>query len=268
MPAYQHLSDLRIQLCPKILPYPKGSSGTEQRGVCTNLGEAISLVLREGLVAWEPKGWMSSCSDTGQCQNLVARILISADGRGDERQYAQRSQASLVTSHDFSLVWSLPSIHLALPPQEPDPAVRIEENQPPSGSDCLYQAETILPTLRESIEIEKGHVVWRGEDPSVSPASTWRNWQGVRRQGLSWEKDCGIRVRNIPTELEEDFMTRSHLKRRLVEESGVTSEPTKQARRDKELSVEDMTYEKLDDGGGITEHEDEEAVEENQNSDN
>ena len=247
MPAYQHLSDLRIQLCPKILPYPKGSSGTEQRGVCTNLGEAITLVLREGLVAWEPKGWMSSCSDTGQCQNLVARILISADGRGDERQYAQRSQASLVTSHAFSLVWSLPSIHLALPPQEPDPAVRIEENQPPSGSDCLYQAETILPALRESIELEKGQVVWRGEKPSVSPASTWRNWQGVRRQGLSWEKDCGIRVWNIPTELEEDFRTRIHLKRRLGEESGVTSEPTKQA--------------KLDDGGRITEDEDEEAEE-------
>ena len=128
MPAYQHISDLRIQLCPKVVPYPKGSCGTEQRGVCTNLGEAITLVLREGLLAWKPKGWISSCCDTGQCQNLVARILISADGRGDERQYAQRSQASSDTSHAFSLVWSLPSIHLALPPQEPDRAEKIEED--------------------------------------------------------------------------------------------------------------------------------------------
>ena len=256
LPAYQHVSDLRIQLCPKIVPYPKGSSGNEQRGVCTNLGEAITLVLREGLAAWEPKGWMSSCSDTSQCQNLVARILISADGRGDERQHAQRSQASLDTSHAFSVVWSLPSIHLALPPQDLDHAVEMEENLPQSASDCLYQPESILPALRESIELEKGHVVWTGAAPSVSPASSWRNWQGVRRQGLSWEEECGIRVWSIPYQLEEDFMTRVPLKRRLDEDCGVGSEPTKLARRGKELLVEDMKVANLgvlmDGGGGIT----------------
>ena len=215
------------------------------------------LIHAEGLVAWEPKGWMSSCSDTSQCQNLVARILISADGRGDERQHAQRSQATLDTSHAFSLVWSLPSIHLALPPQDLDHSVEMEDNLPQYASDCLYQPKTILPALKESIELEKGHVVWTGAAPSVSPASNWRNWQGVRRQGLSWEEECGIRVWSIPNQLEEDFMTKAHLKRRLDEGWGVGSEPTKLARWDKELLVEDLKDDKLGvitdiRGGGIT----------------
>ena len=259
MPAYQHISDLRIQLCPKIVPYPKGSCGTEQRGVCTNLGEAITLVLREGLLAWKPKGWISSCCDTGQCQNLVARILISADGRGDERQYAQRSQASSDTSHAFSLVWSLPSIHLALPPQEPDRAEKIEEDPPQSVSDFLYQPETILPTLRESVELERGQVFWSGEEISVSPTCSWRNWQGVRKQGLSWEEEVGIRVWNIPSQLEKDFLTGGYLKGRLVEETGVESDMTKQARMEEELLVEEKLDEKL--SGGITENHQKEVEE-------
>ena len=111
LPAYQHLSDLRMSLCPPILKYPIGADEASQLGVYTNLGEAIKLVVVEGLVYWEASNWIPCCITSSSCSNLVASIMISGDGRGDEKQYTQKSQAN--TTRAFSLVWSLPSIHLA-----------------------------------------------------------------------------------------------------------------------------------------------------------
>ena len=199
MPAYQHLSDLRMKLCPKVLPYPLGTSGAAQRGVCTDLKSAIILVLREGLVAWEPRDWIPSCTETSLCQNLVARIVISADGRGDEKQYAQKSQASMDTSHAFSLVWSLTSIHLAEAPQEPSQDENVSslqtEETPLFTEEVLYDSKSILPEAKQMLE----------------------------------DEDDGIRVWSVPCELEED-LKRASLKRRLVEDLEIGGYKSKLAR--------------------------------------
>jgi hypothetical protein len=117
LPPYQHLSDLRLSLCPPIRTYPLGAPAAEQCGVCCDLTEALVLVLLQGLRSWEPGSWLPSCSTSGRCTNLVVRVLGSADGRGDEKQHAQRSQVTISTTHAFSLVFSMPSIHQAAPPE-------------------------------------------------------------------------------------------------------------------------------------------------------
>lgn len=118
-PPYQHLSDLRMTLCPNINEYPVGETvETEKMGVFSDLTEGIIMVLRGGLQSWEPQSWLPCCSsDCSECcPNLVVRVLIHGDGRGDERQYTQRAESKLDTSHAFSLVFSVPSVHLASPP--------------------------------------------------------------------------------------------------------------------------------------------------------
>ena len=117
LPPYQHLSDLRLSLCPPILAYPLGAPAAEQCGVCCDLTEALVLVLLQGLRSWQPASWLPSCSTSGRCTNLVVRVFGSADGRGDEKQHAKRSQVTLSTMHAFSLVYSLPSIHQAALPE-------------------------------------------------------------------------------------------------------------------------------------------------------
>jgi hypothetical protein len=117
LPPYQHLSDLRLSLCPPIRTYPLGAPAAEQCGVCCDLPEALVLVLLQGLRSWQPASWLPCCSTTGCCANLVVRVLGSADGRGDEKQHAQRSQVTIDTAHAFSLVYSVPSIHQAALPE-------------------------------------------------------------------------------------------------------------------------------------------------------
>ena len=198
LPAYQHLSDLRLKLCPKILPYPLGSSGAAQRGVCTDLKSAVILVLCEGLVAWLPRNWISSCSETSLCQNLVARIFISADGRGDEKQYAQKSQGSMDTSHAFSLVWSLTSIHLAMAPQdENEPSLATETRSLYTEEVLFYDSKSVLPAARQKLD----------------------------------DEEDGVRVWFVPSDLEED-LKRANLKRGSVEELEIGGDKSKLARRE------------------------------------
>lgn len=95
---YNHLSELRMALCPSLHPWPmESSSGTEvQRGVYANLGEAVRCVLLR-MIQYGSHQWFPSCCSLSNrnCANLVATVHISGDGRGDEKIYSQVSQVHL-----------------------------------------------------------------------------------------------------------------------------------------------------------------------------
>ena len=92
---YGFLSELRLALCPTLHPWPlESSSGLEvQRGVYADLGEAVRCVLLR-MIEYGGSEWFPSCCSTGNqnCANLVAKVHLSGDGRGDEKQYSQVSQ--------------------------------------------------------------------------------------------------------------------------------------------------------------------------------
>ena len=91
----------------------------------------------------------SSCSYS----NLCAKVVCSADGRGDEKEPQQRSQVHLDTSHAFSILFSIPSIH-----ELPQCKEREEDQTPGQGdlSECLrggnrleYKPNNVPDTLRD-----------------------------------------------------------------------------------------------------------------------
>ena len=123
---YSFPSALRASLVPPMVHYPLTAEPQDQTGVFVRLPEAIQAItlrllqfnLNQG--GWVPR--ISSCvGGEEEHSNLVVRVLGACDGRGDERQHAQRSQAQLDTSHVFSTVISIPSIHKAV--SCPDPGM-------------------------------------------------------------------------------------------------------------------------------------------------
>ena len=158
---YGFLSELRRAICPALHPWPPGGELADQRGVYANLGEAVRQVLQR-MVQYGGHSWLPSCSkEGGQCANLVATVHCSGDGRGDERQYGQRSQAELDTSHVMSFVFSIPSICLAVEPKEEEVKVQPAQGESVSTAELVYQAGAVLPALRRhQLEGEPGVRVW------------------------------------------------------------------------------------------------------------
>ena len=158
---YGFLSELRRAICPALHPWPPGGELADQRGVYANLGEAVWQVLQR-MVQYGGQNWLPSCSmEGGQCANLVATVHCSGDGRGDERQYGQRSQAEQDTSHVMSFVFSVPSICLAVEPKEEEVEILPARVQSVSTTELVYQAGAVLPELRRhQLEGEPGVRVW------------------------------------------------------------------------------------------------------------
>lgn len=135
------------------------------------------------------------------------RVLVSGDGRGDERQYAQRSQAGAVTSHAFSLVFAAPSIHLALPGFDPAPEKLLPADCLPAFSlGSIYERSAIMTGLRDGQELERGEVRWEKGQLVCTTPDSWRLWSGARKLGLDWDEGRGVRVWSIPGRLEEQYM--------------------------------------------------------------
>ena len=101
-----------------------------------------------------------SCS----CSNLVAKVVCSADGRGDEKEYQQKSQVHLNTSHAFSLLFSIPSIHKMLPSvaEEVVGLHQQQQNPPPEcscGGDTLqYDPQVVPSTLRQVVHVDTADI--------------------------------------------------------------------------------------------------------------
>ena len=147
---YSFLSELRMSLCPPLHPWPADCEASLQRGVYADLGEAILSVVKR-MIEFDPKLLPSCRQGEGQkCSNVVATVHISGDGRGDEKQYAQRSQIPLDTSHALSFVFSIPSFSLALPPTD-NISPEILHTPVPSnlaaGSE-IYFPQAVLPEMK------------------------------------------------------------------------------------------------------------------------
>ena len=206
---YGFLSELRRSICPALHPWPPGSELADQRGVYADLGTAVRQVLQR-MVQYGGDSWLPSCStDGGQCANLVATVHCSGDGRGDERQYGQRSQAELDTSHVMSFVFSIPSISLALEPKEEEVKDQPALVQSVSPAELVYQAGAVLPELRrQQLEGEPGVRVWalprkleEQMEAKLEPESKRRR---VAEGGESLEVPAHDMAAEEEMELEED----------------------------------------------------------------
>ena len=150
---YSFLSELRMSLCPPLHPWPANCDANLQRGLYADLGEAILTVVKR-MIQFD-SGWLPSCSKGGgqKCANVVATIHVSGDGRGDEKQYGQRSQIPLDTSHVLSFVFSIPSFSLALLPTENISTENLHTQIPltpskiSSGSE-IYFSQAVLPGMK------------------------------------------------------------------------------------------------------------------------
>ena len=153
MQPYSFLSELKMSLCPPLYPWPADCEAEQQRGVYADLGEAILIVVRR-MIQFD-SDWLPSCRKGGgqKCANVVATIHISGDGRGDEKQYSQRSQIPLDTSHVLSFVFSLPSFSLVPPPTENISPKNLHTHLPhapsrdSSGSE-IYFSQAVLPGMK------------------------------------------------------------------------------------------------------------------------
>ena len=154
-----------MTMCPDVHIYPPNCGERDQFGVFICINDGLLKVIRSGLQHWETADWVSSCSTSGCCTNLVVRVGGSADGQGDERQYAQRSQHTIDTHHAFSLTFCIPSIHKAVPSMEEImKPITPDNNKFCTNFDCpcqtLYRPDSVLKTSRVHTEIEEGCHVW------------------------------------------------------------------------------------------------------------
>lgn len=152
LPPFSFLSELRMSFTPQLHTYPVDCDPAKQRGVFANLGEAIQIVMQR-MLQFGGSQWLPCCDKKGsQCANVVAKIHCSGDGRGDEKQYSQRSQVNLDTSHVNSFVFTVTSISLAPLPTEhlsPQPPLSVPHNAQLDSTNCLYNTFEVLPNLRQ-----------------------------------------------------------------------------------------------------------------------
>ena len=138
------------------------------------------------------------------------------------------------TSHAFSLVWSLPSIHLAMAPLD-EPSLE-KQTRSLCSEEVLYDSKSVLPAARQMLE----------------------------------DEEDGVRVWFVPHALEED-LRRASLKRRSVEELELGGDKSKLARRsdpgvrkvfgcDEELIGQNQV-EQYDDPEVVSEEEEEDKAE-------
>ena len=143
-----------------------------ERGIFANLGEAIQIVIQR-MLQFGGSEWLPCCvKDDSQCANVVAKIHCSGDGRGDEKQYTQRSQVDLDTSHVISFVFTVTDISLAPSPTDelsPHPPLSVPLSAVQLDSTAsLYNACEVLPELKllhtgfpsRNVPEEDGIKVW------------------------------------------------------------------------------------------------------------
>ena len=80
-----------------------------------DLRECLVLHLLRGVQHWPCLIPQCDCVVSCICNNFAVRVMGCADGRGDEKEHAQRSQVSITTTHAFSLMYNIPSINILEP---------------------------------------------------------------------------------------------------------------------------------------------------------
>ena len=158
---YSFLRELRMAITPQLHTWPLNCAPEEQRGVYAELGEAIRIVVQR-MIQFGSGAWMPCCNHEGNsCSNLVAKIHCSGDGRGDEKQYSQRSQTGMDTSHVLSFVFTVSSIAQSLPVDEKEPShPTLPSVDQTASTSLLYNSSEILPELRRCALDEEGIRVW------------------------------------------------------------------------------------------------------------
>lgn len=83
LPDYSKVSALRRSFCPDLTPYMNSSK--EAVGVCASLSDCLVSHIQRLLQSDE-------LVLTGVENSLVTKVTVGIDGRGDEKEYQQRSQ--------------------------------------------------------------------------------------------------------------------------------------------------------------------------------
>ena len=125
-PPYNKISDLRLFICPQITAYPT-QEGLSKCGVVADLGDCLRKNVSRKIQFAPSFIPPCNCVIFCQCKNLAVKVVGCADGRGDEKQWAQKSQVHLDTSHAFSLLYNIPSIHELEPEKDLSPTITDEE---------------------------------------------------------------------------------------------------------------------------------------------
>ena len=86
LPDYSLVSNLRRSFCPEIMPY----RGVDEEiiGVCANVSECLKSHCLRMIQAGDLNLQDVDCS-------LTMSVTVGIDGRGDEKEYQQRSQVCL-----------------------------------------------------------------------------------------------------------------------------------------------------------------------------
>ena len=203
-----------MSLCPPLHPWPADCEGNLQRGVYADLGEAILSVVKR-MIEFDPE-LLPSCrqGEAQKCSNVVATVHISGDGRGDEKQYAQRSQIPLDTSHALSFVFSIPSFSLALPPTDnisPEILHTPDPSNLAAGSD-IYFPQAVLPQMKvyhtgsscRHPDEESGIRVWSLNDDLEQSLISREHEPLNKRQRMSLEQSEGLQNVEERSDSEDD----------------------------------------------------------------
>ena len=83
LPDYSSVSILRRSFCPEVMPYI--GAGEETLGVYANISECLKSHCMRMIQAGDLDLQDVKCS-------LTMNVTVGIDGRGDEKEYQQRSQ--------------------------------------------------------------------------------------------------------------------------------------------------------------------------------
>ena len=115
-----------------------------------------------------------------------------ADGRGDEKQWAQRSQVHVDTSHALSLLYNIPSIHELEPLRDPEkvlpPPLYYRSCSSVGSEDYIYDPDSVpfpLKMFSRDISLRSDSRVWSVQPDIEVEFSTHREQDSVTEFTIS-----------------------------------------------------------------------------------
>ena len=135
IPSFHLLSAHRIKICPELFKYPSEAHDEPVKGVFANLGEMMVLHFLR-LLQFD-----GSFLETVK-ENCCIKAFGGLDCAGDQKEYQQRSQLNMETSHVENGSYCMTSIHV-----DPCPSDAVQGEVMSSGDNMVTSTEMGGETL-------------------------------------------------------------------------------------------------------------------------
>ena len=103
LPTYAEVSLLRRAYSPKLKPF--FNQDNQVVGICSDMKESLQCHIQRMIQSGDIGSWIDNVETS-----LLVKVTVGMDGRGKEKEYKQRCQVSISTTHSFSITYFISDI--------------------------------------------------------------------------------------------------------------------------------------------------------------